>query len=109
MKVFFFDYMNSLTDLHEYMTKNPLHNTSVYFSDTLYTTKHDKTLLLKKTMRKINQLGFNNVLSSLALKNSIILAAGVSNFYKYLSRKVVLFDHGWGIKRTPGNLKKKTR
>jgi len=101
--ILFFNYMNSLTELYTYMLENSdPSKVNIHYSDTLYSKESSKFIFIKKVLNKFNQIGPLNLLKSYFSDETIVLAAGASAVYRKISDKVVLFDHGWGVKRTPG-------
>jgi len=101
--ILIFDYLDSLVDLYNYIKENNISdNYNVYYSKAILTQNDNVFTKIKKIYYKIKYYGFFSIFKFFIFrKKNIVLTAGASGIYRFISTKVILFDHGWGNKKTP--------
>lgn len=52
---------------------------------------------------KVKKVGLGRIARGLFKKQDIVLSSGPSRFYRLICEKVILLNHGWGTKTSPGN------
>ncbi len=101
--ILIFDYLDSLVDLYNYIKENNISdNYNVYYSKAILTQNDNVFTKIKKIYYKIKYYGFFSIFKFFIFrKKNIVLTAGASGIYRFISTKVILFDDGWGNKKTP--------
>lgn len=97
------DYMNTVTGIYRELERYAGRNSfDLLISNALYSQENTLSVVARKVFNKVREIGPLNLLRMVADRNNtVVLTGGATQFYRALSRNVMLLVHGAGIKSTP--------
>ncbi|MEW4209508.1 CDP-glycerol glycerophosphotransferase family protein [Priestia megaterium] len=103
--IMFFENLNNSQHLYENLqrSKGIENKQLIYLDSNPASFYHSKLYRYKDKIEKITKIGIVNFLVYLFTKKTIVVSGSPGSYHRKISKNIILLNHGWGTKSTPGN------
>ncbi|PKG23706.1 CDP-glycerol glycerophosphotransferase family protein [Niallia nealsonii] len=102
--IIFFENLNNGQEIYNYMVEKNLElkGNLIYLDSNPSKFYKSKWYRIYDKINKILKIGIVNTISYFITKKTIIISGSSGAYQKNLSNNIILLNHGWGTKSTPG-------